>query len=189
MSEFSVVSDPVRNSIFAILIKSENIVDVIPFSKRAESWANSQFDDSFQIPDGMQATEFKTLTPEKKSIVSMMRSSCCNSESPSNFYDPKLFNRKHIFSSRKNIPINSGSSSTSPLRKFNKKSKLSIVDFKAKMFSKKISDDKNSKLFFSKNKRTERRVKSLIQNHPNRELSDLERIFISKSDKTRRFRF
>jgi len=139
MSEFAVVFDPVRKSSFAIVIRNSDNYEIKALNERAQSWANSQFED-IEIPNGMSITGYKSLTESARKIID-------NYE----FINPELI--KTAASSQVKHFLRVKSSSTASqignieLRKFKKKSKLSIIDFKAKKFinlSKKSSVDKNS---------------------------------------------
>lgn len=139
MSEFAVVFDPIRNSSFAIVIRDKDNYEIKALNGRAQSWANSQFDE-IDIPNGMSITGYKSLTTSMRNFIDsyefenleLIKAIANGGYSHSARY--KSFSKRNI-------------TSQIELKKFSKKSKLSILDFKAKKFintSKKSSINKNS---------------------------------------------
>lgn len=139
MSEFAVIFDPVRNLPFAIVIRDNDNHEIKALTTRAQSWANSQFDD-IEIPNNMSITEYKSLTDSIKNVIESYE-----------FTKPDLIktiaSNQFIHSARYKSSKQINKISQTEIRKFAKKSKLSIIDFKAKKFvntSKKSSVNKNS---------------------------------------------
>lgn len=139
MSEFAVVYDPVRNTPFAIVIKSNELCEIKALNARAQSWANSQFHD-IEVPNGMAITEYKALTDSAQNVID-------NYE----FVNPRavkeIADRKYRHSYRNRSNSVSRKNASLPIRRFGKNARSSIIDFKAKKFvsmSKKSSIDKNS---------------------------------------------
>ena len=196
MSEFSLIKDPVRNSLFALVVKDNEEINIFPFNNQAKSWANSQFDDNFSVPDGMTSSGFKQVTTKTEKIISKLTNQCCN-ETDQNEVSlfSNLLSAKSVFTRRSKTGKKSSISSFANIRKFDKKTKNSIIDFKAKMFLKRI-EKSNSTEVNSNNevanraalRRVSRRVKSLEANYSKDAYSMRKKIEISMDDKSRKFR-
>lgn len=193
MSEFSFIKDPIRENIFAIVVKSDDDAEIYPFSERAKSWANSQFGIDITPPDGMIMSEYRNITPKIKSIIAEIEQ-----ESSVQQYVgidlKKLISPVYRHQKRVRIKT-SPHSSNKRINKFSGNSRNLIIDFKAKKFAsmKRRSElsresnglskiDSNTTALFGTNsirraktsqesslldgastKRSARRVKSLVQ--------------------------
>jgi len=191
MSEFSLIKDPVRNSVFALVVKENNEINIFPFNNQAKSWANSQFDDNYSVPDGMTSSGFKQVTTKTEKIISKLTNQCCNEfEKKEVLLFSNLLDAKHVFTKRSKTGKKSVVSSFANIRNFDRKTKNSIIDFKAKMFLKRIkkSSTQNEVANRAAVRRISRRVKSLEANYSKNAYSMRKKIEISMDDKSRKFR-
>jgi hypothetical protein len=196
MSEFSLIKDPVRNSIFALVVKENNEINIFPFNNQAKSWANSQFDDNYSVPDGMTSSGFKQITTKTEKIISKLTNQCCNGiEKKEVSLFSSLLDTKHVFTNRSKTGKKSTVSSFANIRNFDRKTKNSIIDFKAKMFLKIIKKSNNTESHSDNEvmnraalRRMSRRVKSLEANYSKDTYSVRRKIDMSIGDKSRKFR-
>jgi hypothetical protein len=191
VSEFSLIKDPVRNSIFALVVKENDEINIFPFNNQAKSWANSQFDDNYSVPDGMTSSGFKQITTKTEKIISKLTNQCCNGiEKKEVSLFSSLLDAKHVFTNRIKTGEKSTVSSFVNIRNFDRKTKNSIIDFKAKMFLKRIkkSSTENETTSRPTLRRMSRRVKSLEANYSKDAYSVREKIEMSIGDKSRKFR-
>lgn len=191
MSEFSLIKDPVRNSIFALVVKENDEINIFPFNNQAKSWANSQFDDNYSVPDGMTSSGFKQITTKTEKIISKLTNQCCNGiEKKEVSLFSSLLDAKHVFTNRIKTGEKSTVSSFVNIRNFDRKTKNSIIDFKAKMFLKRIkkSSTENETTSRPTLRRMSRRVKSLEANYSKDAYSVRDKIEMSIGDKSRKFR-
>ncbi len=196
MSEFSLIKDPVRNSIFALVVKENDEINIFPFNNQAKSWANSQFDDNYSVPDGMTSSGFKQITTKTEKIISKLTNQCCNGiEKKEVSLFSSLLDAKHVFTNRIKTGEKSTVSSFANIRNFDRKTKNSIIDFKAKMFLKRIKKSNNTESHSDNEvmnraalRRMSRRVKSLEANYSKDTYSVRRKIDMSIGDKSRKFR-
>ena len=191
MSEFSLIKDPVRNSIFALVVKENDEINIFPFNNQAKSWANSQFDDNYSVPDGMTSSGFKQITTKTEKIISKLTNQCCNGiEKKEVSLFSSLLDAKHVFTNRSKTGKKSTVSSFANIRNFDRKTKNSIIDFKAKMFLKRIkkSSTENETTSRPTLRRMSRRIKSLEANYSKNTYSVRRKIDMSIGDKSRKFR-
>jgi hypothetical protein len=196
MSEFSLIKDPVRNSVFALVVKENNEINIFPFNNQAKSWANSQFDDNYSVPDGMTSSGFKQVTTKTEKIISKLTNQCCNEfEKKEVSLFSNLLDAKHVFTKRSKTGKKSAISSFTNIRNFDRKTKNSIIDFKAKMFLKRIKKSNNTEVHSDNEvtnraalRRMSRRVKSLEANYSKDTYSVRRKIDMSIGDKSRKFR-
>jgi hypothetical protein len=191
VSEFSLIKDPVRNSIFALVVKENDEINIFPFNNQAKSWANSQFDDNYSVPDGMTSSGFKQITTKTEKIISKLTNQCCNGiEKKEVSLFSSLLDAKHVFTNRIKTGEKSTVSSFVNIRNFDRKTKNSIIDFKAKMFLKRIkkSSTENETTSRPTLRRMSRRVKSLEANYSKDAYSVRDKIEMSIGDKSRKFR-
>jgi hypothetical protein len=196
MSEFSLIKDPVRNSIFALVVKENDEINIFPFNNQAKSWANSQFDDNYSVPDGMTSSGFKQITTKTEKIISKLTNQCCNGiEKKEVSLFSSLLDAKHVFTNRSKTGKKSTVSSFANIRNFDRKTKNSIIDFKAKMFLKRIKKSNNTEVHSDNEvtnraalRRMSRRVKSLEANYSKDTYSVRRKIDMSIGDKSRKFR-
>jgi hypothetical protein len=196
VSEFSLIKDPVRNSIFALVVKENDEINIFPFNNQAKSWANSQFDDNYSVPDGMTSSGFKQITTKTEKIISKLTNQCCNGiEKKEVSLFSSLLDAKHVFTNRSKTGKKSTVSSFANIRNFDRKTKNSIIDFKAKMFLKRIKKSNNTEVHSDNEvtnraalRRMSRRVKSLEANYSKDTYSVRRKIDMSIGDKSRKFR-
>jgi hypothetical protein len=196
VSEFSLIKDPVRNSIFALVVKENDEINIFPFNNQAKSWANSQFDDNYSVPDGMTSSGFKQITTKTEKIISKLTNQCCNGiEKKEVSLFSSLLDAKHVFTNRIKTGEKSTVSSFANIRNFDRKTKNSIIDFKAKMFLKIIKKSNNTESHSDNEvmnraalRRMSRRVKSLEANYSKDTYSVRRKIDMSIGDKSRKFR-
>ena len=134
MSDFAFIKDPIRDATFALVVKSGEEAQIYAFSERAQSWANSQFGTDITPPDGMMMSQYKVMTPEIKSIIEEI--DCCgNAEYKS---DPhilkKIISPNYVHQKRVLFSQKSTISASMPLSEFPKRSRESVIDFKARKF-------------------------------------------------------
>lgn len=218
MSEFSFVKDPIRNTTFALVVKSGEDAEIYAFSERAKSWANSQFGIDITPPDGMVMSAYRSVTPEIESTIQKVDVQA-NGVLDAVYSLQKITSPKYAHQKRVSIKSSSKSSSIG-IKKFSKTSKNSVIDFKAKKFMmlkkrsslatesngmKSITDTIISRfgpgtvrramtsaneaiMNGAKTKRAARRVKSIAQHDESYSSIEL-RIVDSMIDKEKGFRF
>lgn len=173
MTEFAVIYDPVRNLPFAVVLKSNELCEIKALNGRAQSWANSQFDE-IEVPNGMTITEYKPLTKSAKNIIDnyeFIRSDAIS----------EIATKTLVHSYRHENKNNSSKQSSMPIRRFGKSGRSSIIDFKAKKF---INTSKKSSI--NKKLMTNNYVRSKVGSGNIRRLSTSAKSLISYGSNNKR---
>lgn len=144
MKLYAVIKDSVRNSPLVIAVKEDEIVSVHGINEYGKALAsqivNAGSIGNDSLPDGIEITEFKSISPGAESIFASYRDSSplnfksmetAISEEFKNKIKGKFFNERKIFTPKDKKLTHSGTQ----IRKFkDPMTKTNIVTFKAREF-------------------------------------------------------